>query len=184
MNKSLCLCVVIAVSLGMAAAQTKTTMTGKCQKPDIQQSVPAGDQQGHAFMIAEGKCSIVGSVNGAVAKQGVFSEGVEATATGIRNQGVYTVTFDSGDKLFYRYQGSATMKDGAYQSGTNKYEIAGGTGKMNNIHGSGSCKLTGNGDHTLDYSCTGTYTVGMPTGNNSRGQGRTPPAKRSPNTLP
>lgn len=182
MRKAMFFCAVIALMLATASAQTKTTMTGKCSKPSVQQSVPAGDQQGHAFMIAQGNCTIVASVNGARATQGAFSEEVEATATQMKNRGVYTVTFDSGDKLFYKYQGMATMKDGAYQAGTNTYDIAGGTGKMNDIHGSGSCKLTGNGDGTLDYTCTGSYSVGMPTGNNSRAKGRTPPAKRNPNT--
>jgi len=180
MNKTLCVCVVVALAMCAATAQTKTTMTGKCAKPSMEQKVPAGDKEGHAFMIAQGTCSVTGSVNGAVGKQGVFAEEVEATPDSIKNRGVYVVTFDSGDKVYYRYEGMATMKNDAYESGTNKYQIEGGTGKLQGIHGSGSCKLTGNSDGTLDYSCTGTYTMGMPTGNSSRGQGRTPGTTKSP----
>ena len=50
------------------------------------------------------------------------------------------------------------MKDGAFQTGTNKYQIAGGTGKKG-IKGSGGCKLTGKPDGGLDYACTGEYTL-------------------------
>ena len=52
------------------------------------------------------------------------------------------------------------FNNGIYQSGTNKYQITKGTGKMKGIKGSGTCKLTGGADGTLDYSCTGEYTMG------------------------
>jgi hypothetical protein len=54
--------------------------------------------------------------------------------------GVYVGTFDSGDKIFYTYQATATMKDDAIQTGQNKYQITDGTGKMKGINGSGTCK--------------------------------------------
>jgi len=144
----------------MASAQTKTTMSGKCGKADVQQSIPAGDQQGHVFTLAQGKCSVNGDVNGAAGKEGAYSEHGDVTATHMKNWGVYTVTFDNGDKVFYNYQGMGTMKDGAFQGGTNKYQIAGGTGKMKGIKGSGTCKLTGTSDGGTDYSCSGEYTIG------------------------
>jgi hypothetical protein len=144
----------------MASAQTKTTMSGKCAKADVQQSIPAGDQQGHAFTLAQGKCTVTGDVAGAAGKDGAYSEHGDITATHMKNWGVYTVTFDNGDKIYYNYQGMGTMKGSAFQGGTNKYQIASGTGKMKGLKGSGSCKLTGNSDGTLDYSCTGEYTSG------------------------
>jgi len=180
MKRGGCVCVLMAVAAAMSAAQTKTTMTGTCGKPDVQQSVPAGDQPGHMYMVSQGKCSTTGSINGAMAKQGMYSEEIDANATQMKNQGVYMVTFDSGDKVYYKYQGMATMKDGAYQAGTNKYEIAGGTGKMAGIHGSGSCKLTGKGGDNIDYSCTGTYQIGMAMGGGSRGQGRATAPDQAP----
>jgi hypothetical protein len=77
----------------------------------------------------------------------------------MKNWGVFVETFDSGDKVFYNYQGTGTMKDGTFQAGTNKYQISGGTGKMKGIKGSGTCKLTGGADGGLDYSCEGEYTL-------------------------
>ena len=160
MNRTACVWMAIVLAAGMAAAQTKTTMTGKCPKSDVQQSVPAGDQPGHMFMVAEGKCSVTGSINGAMAKSGSYSEHVDTNGMQMKNWGVYTVTFDSGDKVFYNYQTTGTMKDGAFQTGANKYQITGGTGKMKGIKGSGACKLTGNADGTLDYTCNSEYTMG------------------------
>jgi hypothetical protein len=42
--------------------------------------------------------------------------------------------------------------------------MAGGTGEMKDIHGSGACKHTGNADGGIDYSCTGEYTLGVSKG--------------------
>jgi hypothetical protein len=44
-------------------------------------------------------------------------------------------------------------------SGTNKYQVTGGTGKMKGIKGSGTCTLKGNADSSVDYDCTGTHTM-------------------------
>ncbi len=177
-SRFVCISAMVAVAALMASAQTKTTMTGKCNKPEVQQSVPAGDQQGHMFTVAQGMCSTTASVNGAMAKQGNYSEEAEVTATSMNNRGIYVVTFDSGDKIYYKYQGMGTTKDGAYQAGTNKYEIAGGTGKMQGISGSGSCKLTGTSDAGPSYTCTGVYHMGMATGSNSKAKGRTTPVRQ------
>ncbi len=156
--RTVCVCAVIALAVAMASAQTKTTMSGKCDKADVEQSIPAGDHPGHVFTLAQGKCSATGDVAGAMGKEGTFSEHADATATHMRNAGVFTETFDNGDKIYYNYQGTGTMKDGGFQ-GTNKYQIAGGTGKMKGIKGSGTCKLTGNQDGSTDYECTGEYTT-------------------------
>jgi hypothetical protein len=157
--RTLCICAIVALAVAMASAQTKTSLSGKCGKADVQQSIPAGDQAGHAFTLAQGKCSAAGKVGGAAGKQGAFSEHADVTATHMKNSGVFVETFDGGDTVIYNYQGTGTMKDGAFQAGTNKYQIAGGTGKMKGIKGSGSCKLTGNPDGGLDYSCTSEYTL-------------------------
>jgi hypothetical protein len=155
-----CVCAIVALAVVMASAQTKTDLSGKCSKPDVQQSVPAGDQPGHVLTLAQGKCSAMGDVGGAAGKEGTFSEHGDATATRAKTWGVFVETFDSGDKVFYNYQTAGTIKDGAFQSGTNKYRITGGTGKMKGIKGSGTCKLTGAADGGTDYSCTGEYTLG------------------------
>lgn len=156
----LCICAVVVLAVAAASAQTKTTMSGTCSKPDVQQNLPIGDQPGHVFTLAQGKCTAMGDVGGAAGKSGVFTEHGEATAAHLKNSGVYVETFENGDKVYYNYQTFGTMKDGAYQGGSNKYQIAGGTGKMKGIKGSGSCKLTAKSDGGLDYACSGEYTMG------------------------
>lgn len=70
-------------------------------------------------------------------------------------------TFDSGDKINYSYESNSTAKDGKLVSGTDKWQITGGTGKMAGMKGSGTCKLSpGSTEGGLDYACTGTYTHG------------------------
>jgi len=154
-----CVSAVVALAVAMASAQTKTSISGTCSKPDLQQSVPTGDQPGHAFTLAQGKCTSKGEVGGAMSKEGAFSEHGDVTPTHMKNWGVFVETYDSGDKIFYNYQGIGAMKDGAFRTGTNKYQISGGTGKMKGIKGSGTCKLTGTADGGTDYLCTGEYTL-------------------------
>jgi len=158
-HKILCGCAVFTFAVAMTPAQTKIPMSGKCGKPDVEQSVPAGDQPGHDFMLAQGKCATKGEVGGAASKEGAFSEHRDVAGNHSKAWGVYAETFDSGDKIFYTYQATATMKDGALQTGQDKWQMTGGTGKMKGTKGSGTCKFTGTADGGLDYSCTGEYTL-------------------------
>ncbi len=158
--KLVCACVLFACAVVAAPAQTKHSFSGKCGKPDVMQSVPAGDKDGHAFLLQQGKCeSSAGEVGGAKSKEGAFSEHGEAMGAHTKGSGVFVETLDSGDKIFYNYQNTGTTKDGAFVSGGGKYQIAGGTGKMKGIKGMGTCKLTGNAGGGLDYACTGEYAM-------------------------
>jgi hypothetical protein len=157
--KILCGFAVFAFAVAMTPAQTKLTSSGKCGKPEVQQNIAAGDQMGHLFTLAYGKCATKGEVGGAASKEGVFSEHGEVSEDHSKVSGVYVETFDSGDKIFYTYQATGIMKDSAFQAGENKYQITGGTGKMKGIKGSGTCKTTGTADGGLEYTCTGEYTI-------------------------
>src|SRR5712692_3162797 len=121
-HKILCGCALFAFAVATTSAQTKPTTSGKCNKPDVEQSIPAGDQPGHTFGLAQGKCVTKGEVGGAASKEGAFSEHREVTGNHIKGSGVYVETFDSGDKIFYNYQFTGTLKDGAFTGG-NKYQV-------------------------------------------------------------
>jgi hypothetical protein len=157
--KILCGFAVFSFVVAMTPAQTKLTSSGKCVKPDNPQSIAAGDQIGHLFTLASGKCATKGEVGGAASKEGVFSEHGEVSGDHSKVSGVYVETFDGGDKIFYTYQATGTMRDSAFQAGENKYQITGGTGKMKGIEGSGTCKTTGTADGGLEYTCTGQYKI-------------------------
>jgi hypothetical protein len=157
--KILCGFAVFVFVVAMTPAQTKLSSSGKCDKPAEQHEMAAGDQIGHVFTLASGKCVTKGEVGGAASKEGVFSEHGEVSGDQSKVSGVYVETFDSGDKIFYTYQATGTMKDNAFQAGENKYQITGGTGKMKGIKGSGTCKTTGTANGGLEYTCTGEYTL-------------------------
>ena len=152
-------CVIFAFAVAMTPAQTKISISGKCNKADVEQNIPAGDKEGHVFKLAQGKCVTKGEIGGATSKEGAYSEHQEVAGNLTKVWGVYVETFDSGDKVFYTYQGSVTTKNDAVQSGQNKWQITGGTGKMKGIKGSGTCKHTPEEGGYLDYACTGEYTL-------------------------
>lgn len=158
-HEILCACALFAFAVASTPAQTKNNTSGKCGKPEVVQTVPAGDKDGHMFMLQQGKCESMGEIGGARSKEGAFSEHNEAMGNHIKGWGVYVETYDSGDKVFYSYQTTGTTKEGAFAAGSNKYQITGGTGKMKGLKGSGTCKLTGNSGGGLDYECTGEYTM-------------------------
>lgn len=158
--KAVCICAMLAMAAASAPAQTKQSFSGKCAKPEVLQTLPAGDKEGHAYLLQQGKCeTATGEVEGAKSKQGAFAEHGESTATRIQGWGTYVESYDSGDKIFYAYHTTAAVKDGVITTGGNTYQIAGGTGKMKGIKGSGTCKLKGNADGSLDFACTGEYTM-------------------------
>ena len=158
--KILCGCVVLGLSMATSSAQTKSEFSGKCGKPDVQQSVPAGDKDGHVFVLMQGKCTASGEVNGVAAKEATYSVHGEVTGKRTKTWGVYVATFDSGDKISYYYQETTTANADGSSVGSNKYQVSSGTGKMKGITGSGTCKLTGGSDGSAEYSCTGEYTAG------------------------
>ena len=155
----LCGCAVFALALATTSAQTKTSFSGKCRKPDAPQSIAAGDADGHTFSLAQSKCTSKGDVNGVASKDGVATEHRDGTAKHSKGWGVYVQSFEGGDKVIYDYQTNVTLKADGTGSGTNKYQITGSTGKMKGIKGSGSCTLTVVADGSTDYSCTGDYTI-------------------------
>jgi hypothetical protein len=108
--KIFCGCALFAFVVAMAPAQTKNTTSGKCDKPDVQQNIPAGDSANHVFVLAQGKCSTKGEVGGAASKEGAFSEHGEVSGNHSKTWGVYVESFDSGDKIYYTYQATTTLK--------------------------------------------------------------------------
>ncbi|MGH9512316.1 MAG: hypothetical protein ACRD2U_09285 [Terriglobales bacterium] len=152
-------CLLLALAVAASSAQTKTTVSGTCSKPDAQ-SIPAGDKPDHVFIIAQGKCTTTkGEIAGVMSKDGTFSEHDDATPSHMRGWGVYTENYANGDKVFYNYQLSVATKDGAVQSGHNTYQATGGTGKMKGVKGKGTCTYTPGTDGGLNFSCHGEYTL-------------------------
>ena len=154
-HKVLCVCAALVCATA-ASAQTKHTFSGVCSKPDSQQSVPAGDKDGHMFTISSGKCTSKGAVNGVESKDGAWADHGDSMGTKGKVSGMFVQNLDGGDKVFYSYSESVTMKDNMPQTASVSYTITGGTGKMKGLKGSGTCKLNAEGtDGSMKYSCTG-----------------------------
>lgn len=158
-SRILCGCALFAFAVATISAQSKYSSSGTCAKADVEHTVPAGDQPGHAFMVAQGKCTSEGELAGAMSKEGAFSEHRDVTASRIKAWGVYVETYDSGDKVFYNYQLSVAARDGAMQSGKGTFEATSGTGKMEGIKAKGTCTYSPGKEGASNYSCTGEYTL-------------------------
>jgi hypothetical protein len=146
------------VCVTLSAAQGKISSQWKCDKPSEQHSIAVPDGEGHNYAIAQGKCtSEKGSMGDAKEQEGTYTEFGDMTSSANQNHGVFVVTLANGDKVFYRYHGSQSLKDGTVESATNKWTIAGGTGKYKAVKGEGGCKGKGNADGTSTWDCEGSY---------------------------
>lgn len=158
-----CLLVVCSWLLcaALSAAQGKISAQWKCDKPAEQHSVAVPDGEGHNYSIAQGKCTPEKSSAGDMKEQeGTYTEFGDMMGKANHNHGMFVVTLANGSKVFYRYHGTQSVKDGRVGSGTNAWTIAGGTGKSKTVKGEGSCKGKGNADGSSTWECNGSYSAG------------------------
>ena len=143
-----------------ALAQGKVANGWACGKPAMGQSIEVGDQPNHAYSIDQIKCtSTKGEIAGLKEQEGTGTEFAEITGNSSRGHGVFVETMANGDKIHFTYQTTATIKDGKMQSGSNKWQATGGTGKFKGIKASGTCSGTGSADGFTNWTCTGTYSL-------------------------
>lgn len=145
----------------LSAAQEKISSQWKCEvMPADQHTIAVGDQEGHSYSLAQGKCTAEkGSMGDAKEQEGTFTEVADMTTSTAQNHGVFVDTLAGGDKVFYHYNGTQTWKDGKMQTGSNKWTLAGGTGKFKGVKGEGGCKGQGNADGSSVWDCDGTYST-------------------------
>jgi len=155
---SLVICLVCLVS-SVALAQRKTNVQWKCDKPSDQHSIPVGDKPGDAYAIEQVNCTAVkGDIAGNKIKSGVGTEFLYLKGADVTGHGEFIESMENGDKNLYKYEFSGTMKDGAFQSGTNKWSLMEGGGKMKGGKANGTCKSKANPDQSNSLDCMGTYT--------------------------
>ncbi len=150
-------CLVFLSAVGVQA-QGKIDSQWNCDKPAVEHSVDAGDQIGHAYVLAQTKCSAVkGEIGGEREKEGTAAEFHDVMGNKISWHGIFVDTLASGDKVHYSYKGTGTASGGQFVSGSNSWTIIGGTGKLKGVTGKGSCKGKGGPDGTAIWDCEGTY---------------------------
>ena len=142
----------------LALAQGRTNVQWKCDKPSGQQSIPLGDKPGHSYAIEQINCTAMkGDIGGNKMKSGMGTEFLDVRGDQVTGHGEFIESMENGDKNLYKYEFSGTTKDGAFESGTNKWSLIEGGGKMKGGKANGTCKAKGNHDQSTAFDCMGTY---------------------------
>ena len=143
----------------VAGAQTKISGTNHCAKPDPQTTAEIGDRPGHALSLGQTKCSWTKpwEIAGVAGKQGTGTFSGEITGNTFKFNAYYVDEMANGDKAYYRYAGTATMKDGVLQTEEGTWILGGGPGKLKGVKGRGSYKGKADADGTMTYEVEGTY---------------------------
>ena len=141
-------CAAVLFLAATAGAQTKVSGTAQCGKPDPQQVLPVGDRPGHMLGIAQIKCTYTKpmEIGGDKSKDGVSTETSDISGNTSHPRGFHVMTMESGDKVFFSYQGTATSKDNALVELKGSWVMNGGSGKMKGIKGKGTVTCVPSGD--------------------------------------
>ena len=158
--KTFFLCLIVFALATAASAQTKISGTQQCAKPDQEHSFQVGDRPNHSFVISQFKCTWTKpfEIAGIQDKEGIDTDFAEIRGNTSRGRGCEVDTMANGDKIYFRYEGMLTLKDGVPQSGEPKWTFVGGTGKLKGLKGTGSCKLASAApDGSTTWDCEGEY---------------------------
>jgi hypothetical protein len=100
--------IVVFSLVSAAAAQTKTSGTLQCSKPDKLYSIEVGDRPNHVFGINQVKCTWTKALGiaGEQPKEDAYTSFNEVTGNGSRDHGSGLSTMENGDKSFVRFRGS------------------------------------------------------------------------------
>jgi hypothetical protein len=144
-----------------ASAQTKTSGTLKCSKPEPRYSVEVGDRPGHTMVLEKEACTWTEALPMGTdkAKDGYSVATVDVTATRLSGTGNHVSTTEGGDKMFVAYRYTAPLKDGKPGDAHGTWSYTGGTGKLKGIKGGGTFKTTFADDGTTTTEVEGEYTL-------------------------
>jgi hypothetical protein len=159
MRKLLLFALAFLVSVSVAMAQNKIDTKWHCPKATTEHTIDVGDVPDHIYWIGQGTCDATSSDGDLKEKNGTFTEFHDGWKKSFNFHGYYNATTDSGDKVHYTYEGSASTD--TTKPASNKWRIVSGTGDHKGIKGSGTCNGKPNGDGSYDWECTGTYSKGM-----------------------
>ena len=153
----LLLCLVCMMS-SVALAQGKTNVQWKCDKPSVQHSIPIDDKPGNAYAIEQIHCTAIkGDIAGNKMKSGIGTEFLRLKGDHVIGHGEFVESMENGDKNVYKDEFSGTTKNGAFESGTNKWSLIEGGGKMKGGKANGTCNAKANSDQSTSFDCMGTY---------------------------
>jgi len=158
MKRAALVFLVVLALAASAAAQNKFSSTAQCGKADKEYKIEVGDRPGHAFTIAQGKCTYTkGEIAGIQAKEQVWTSFGEISGNTVRGRGASFLNMANGEKAYVRSDGTTTLKDGAPQTAEGKWTFAGGDGKFKGLKGKGTYKVTYAADGTATLEVEGEY---------------------------
>src|SRR5439155_1741994 len=143
-----------------------------CGQPSDAHSIDVGDQANHSYAVTKTTCTATKSeVGGVKEKEGIGTQFNETMGDTTTWHGVFVVTAENGDKIHYTYAsaGKGMVKDGQFQSGSNKWSMVGGTGKFASAKGEGSCQGKGSGADLLQHCQASTLRSNARPGRTSAG---------------
>jgi hypothetical protein len=152
--------IAVALSLPIVAVAQGTKISGtvECIPANPPHVLPVEGQPDHAYAVAQVKCTWTKpwQIGGVASKDGVGTGVDDIRENRSQSFGTYVDTMANGDKVYYKYEFQATLKDGKPEKVSNhKWEIAGGTGTMKAIKGKGTCNATVQADGRVVYECQG-----------------------------
>ncbi len=156
---------VVMLSLALAslsAAQTKTSGTLSCAKPDPAYSLDAGDRAGHALGLMKSACTWTTpmQLEGVATKEGYDVVASDARGAKVRANGYHVSTMANGDKIFVRFSGTDTLtKDGMPDTSAGTWSYTGGTGKFKGITGKGTYQGKADASGNVVSEIEGDYTL-------------------------
>jgi hypothetical protein len=155
--------VLLAVFAASALAQTHVAGSMKCPKPEVSQNIEVGDHAGHMFVIEKGSCTwnVPFEIAGLKSITSIGADSVEVTGAKFEVRGYIVVSMDNGDKVYVRYQGMGSVKDGV-ANGEGTWAYSGGTGKLKGLKGKGTYKGSGPPDGASESQVEGTYSLPEP----------------------
>ncbi|HEX9120054.1 MAG TPA: hypothetical protein VF840_05905 [Terriglobales bacterium] len=155
MRSKLFLIFALALMLAvMATAQTKTSGTVSCAKPEPAYSIEVGDRPGHSISISKSACTWTTPMDiaGLQTKAGYDVTYGDASGAKVRGSGYHVSNMSNGDKIYVRFQGNDTPNT---TEGTWSY--TGGTGKLKGIKGKGTYKGKADASGNMIVAVDGDY---------------------------
>src|SRR5205085_2027183 len=111
----------------------------------VQHNIDVGDNPGHAYAIDQINCTAIkGEIAGVKMKSGTGTEFLDVKGDKTTGHGEFVENMENGDKNYYRYEFTGTSKNGAFESGSNKWPMTEGGGKMKGGKARGTCTAKGN----------------------------------------
>jgi hypothetical protein len=150
------------LAAAVASAQTKMSGTISCKDvADQSHKVDLEDAKGHAIAIGKSMCTWTKGFElaGSTAKDGWSTAMSEVSGNKATEHGFHTSTLASGDKVFVRFQGTTTMKDGKPTGDKGTWSFTGGTGKAKGLKGKGTFEGKPEADGSMTYQVEGEYSL-------------------------